>query len=78
MKGNLQWFLPLLHTLVEERVGERRFPGLSSSLYEPAVASRLFLLLVFTARIVHYGTNAGVKRRICVSWACVTRLEGIA
>jgi hypothetical protein len=29
MKGNLQWFLPLLHTLVEERVGERRFPGLS-------------------------------------------------
>jgi len=33
MKGKLRRFLPLLHTLVEERAGERRFspfhPGLS-------------------------------------------------
>jgi hypothetical protein len=30
MKGNLPRLLPLLHTLVEERVGERRFSILSS------------------------------------------------
>jgi hypothetical protein len=31
MKRNLPRLLPLLHTLVEERVGERRFSILSSS-----------------------------------------------
>jgi len=30
MKRNLPCLLPLLHTLVEERVGERRIPTFSS------------------------------------------------
>jgi hypothetical protein len=30
MKGNLRCFLPLLHTLVEEKAGERRLPKLAS------------------------------------------------
>jgi hypothetical protein len=37
MKGKLRHVLPLLHTLVEERAGERRFSPTHPVLHEPAV-----------------------------------------
>jgi hypothetical protein len=37
MKGKLRRVLPLLHTLVEERDGERRFSPTHPVLHEPAV-----------------------------------------
>jgi hypothetical protein len=36
MKGNLARLLPLLHTLVEERAGVRRFPFSHPARHEPA------------------------------------------
>jgi hypothetical protein len=38
MKGKPAPLLPLLHTLVEERAGERRFSNLSAALHEPAMS----------------------------------------
>ena len=37
MKRKLRRVLPLLHTLVEERAGERRFSPTHPALHEPAV-----------------------------------------
>jgi hypothetical protein len=45
MRGTLPRVLPLLHTLVEERVGERRFLTLSSGLSLASRGAGLFLLL---------------------------------
>jgi hypothetical protein len=44
MKGKLPRFLPLLHTLVEERAGRGGFSPSHPALHEPAVLSLRFLL----------------------------------